>query len=403
MRNSKLLVDENFPDKSSELKKFATLLLDNKILCIAKTKNGPLLKINGEGPRVLPPDEEFDEIREKFRDLKIFSTCFKLNYDELPNCPICGKKRKLIINGKLASTCGNPECANALRNKTNLEKYGCKCTLQNPEIRKKTINTFLREYGVDHPMKSPVIIENTKKTNLEKYGCEWSSQNEKIKEKTRISNLEKWGYVSTAQHPDVKRKCEETNKRNHGGVWNNQLASDIKKRQETSRKNHGGVLYTQTLEFRKSCGYNLYYEGEKFDSKEELAFFIYNKDLGIPIEREPLKIEYYSNGKLHYYFPDFKVADQLFEIKSRIFINEEGVWIPPIWEVNKLKRSFSDDSLGIKIRMLEDRYRAKYDAAIKNNVKILITNTPDTQIYTEYCEKKFQKKKWYLDFKIKKS
>lgn len=69
--------------------------------------------------------------------------------------------------------------------------------------------------------------------------------------------------------------------------------------------------------------------GFAFDSSWELYFYIYKKDKNFNIIREPGKIEYYVNGKQYYYYPDFEVNGQLYEIKGDHFFDESGQLINP--------------------------------------------------------------------------
>ena len=58
------------------------------------------------------------------------------------------------------------------------------------------------------------------------------------------------------------------------------------------------------------------YRGIKCDSSYELAFVVYNIDLGKTVCRCTEKFPYYYNGKKHLYYPDFIVDDTIYEIKN---------------------------------------------------------------------------------------
>lgn len=65
------------------------------------------------------------------------------------------------------------------------------------------------------------------------------------------------------------------------------------------------------------------YNNLNFDSKAELAFYIYCKDQSLPIQKCSKKFEYTFEGKKHFYFPDFEIDDKLHEIKGQHFLKED--------------------------------------------------------------------------------
>lgn len=66
-----------------------------------------------------------------------------------------------------------------------------------------------------------------------------------------------------------------------------------------------------------------------------------------------MKLMYKHDGKEHFYMPDFKVRDELIEIKGDHFFKEDGTMQNPY--------DHSQDGL----------YEAKHQCMIKNNVTIL--------------------------------
>lgn len=64
-----------------------------------------------------------------------------------------------------------PEIKEKVR-KTNLERYGTPCALNNPEIKKKGERTLIERYGVDNFFKVEGFAEIAKATSLKKYGYE---------------------------------------------------------------------------------------------------------------------------------------------------------------------------------------------------------------------------------------
>lgn len=60
------------------------------------------------------------------------------------------------------------------------------------------------------------------------------------------------------------------------------------------------------------------YKGIKCDSSWELAFLVYNFDMGILIERNKQHFDYTHKGVKHHYYPDFIINNIYYEIKGRI-------------------------------------------------------------------------------------
>jgi len=76
--------------------------------------------------------------------------------------------------------------------------------------------------------------------------------------------------------------------------------------------------------YRKGAGRGKHgwYKGFYLDSTYELAYLIYCQDHTIPIERNTKYFTYTdSNGKFRKYYPDFRVAGKLTEIKG-YYVND---------------------------------------------------------------------------------
>jgi len=79
--------------------------------------------------------------------------------------------------------------------KTNLEKYGSSCCLQNKEIKEKIIKTNLEKYGVENVGQNYNIQEKIKNTMLKKYGVHYPLQNSKIAEKSSINSYKSKTFI----------------------------------------------------------------------------------------------------------------------------------------------------------------------------------------------------------------
>jgi hypothetical protein len=117
------------------------------------------------------------------------------------------------------------------------------------------------------------------------------------------------------------------------GVDNPQKSNDIKeKTYKTNIERYGYRIPYQNREIfvKTSNPHNYDYDGKHFDSSWELCFYIWLKDNNIDFEYQPnIKFEYEYNGKLHRYFPDFRVGDEIIEIKGDQFFDNNGNLINP--------------------------------------------------------------------------
>lgn len=91
-----------------------------------------------------------------------------LHLYRLPYCEACSKV-KMIAKGK--ASC--------------MEKYGFENAGQNPEIKKKIKETYIKNYGM-HPLKTKEVIDKRAKTCLEKYGGH-PNQNKEVQAKSEAS------------------------------------------------------------------------------------------------------------------------------------------------------------------------------------------------------------------------
>ena len=174
---------------------------------------------------------------------------------------------------------------------------------------------------------------------------------------------------------DLQVKCSQNNQRKkYGDLFTrseyykeNVLPKMMQNVRETCLKKYGVPCYFQTdgsIKQRKA----LYrYQGLRFDSSWELALYIYAVDHNEPIIREPVRLEYYINDKIHYYFPDFLYKNQLIEIKGNHLMKN-----------GKLNSVFEKDSYkdASKQQCMED-----------NNVRIM--NYDDIKFALQYVKQAY--------------
>jgi hypothetical protein len=168
----------------------------------------------------------------RFKDINIYSNnntykeaYFRLknNIEEIPKCPICGKKCKSRIYS-FGLSCGNLECSSKIQSKTYLEnihnKYGenINAYTQLEHVKEKSRNTCLRKYGTTSPLGNKEIWEQTRKHTIEKYGAAYN------KEKLNETLMKKYGVPWFTLSNKLKEKTNtketqekqyKTKKKNH--------------------------------------------------------------------------------------------------------------------------------------------------------------------------------------------
>ena len=199
------------------------------------------------------------------------------------------------------------------RKQTCLEKYGYTSNLAIPENIIKNIETKRNRYdgnchseiGLKHisdnmtkrmnnleTMQSYIDIKH-KKYNGDTCSIEGrNNQRKKVSEKTKI-------------------------------YFNN--SSFVKNIIELKRKKYNGNTISESGLTKLT--HNIYsgkykYDNIIFDSSWELAYYIWLKDHNINFEYHTVKLEYYINNNRHLYFPDFKINNQLIEIKSNYILEK---------------------------------------------------------------------------------
>ena len=269
----------------------------------------------------------------------------------------------------------NPQKLESCREKTKktcLEKYGTETPLQNETLREKGKITSLKHFGTEFPQQSKTVKEKTKQTNLEKYNSISPLQNENIKKKIKEQSITNYNtpFPNWSQKAIGKRDFTNLEKFGTKNVFaNKQVREKIK---NTLLEKYGVENYSQTDAARTCRRKQYYFDSQFFDSKPELCFYIYCKEHNLNIKRNMRSFEYIFENKKHYYFPDFEIDGEFYEIKGDQFLNEEtNTWYNPY-----------DSSQN-------ELYKAKHKCALDNNVKILYTE--DYQKYLNYVEEKYGK------------
>ena len=304
---------------------------------------------------------------------------------------------------------------------TCLEKYGTEYASQSEEFKEQSRKTCLEKYGTEYSFQSKNNIEKTKQTCLEKYGVDHYSKSNDFKEKFKETCQEKYGVNAPAQYPEIyqkvkntclkkyntdnyakteefKEKFKETSLKKYSVENPIQNEEIQQKRMNTCLEKYGVSTYLKSPNFRKQsiktclekygvthiskahiihakASKKYKYNNITFDSSWELAYYIWLTDHKIEFEYQPnIKFNYFANEKEHFYFPDFKINNELIEIKGDHFFDKNGNFRCPFNIVNE---------------KIQNEYKAKYQCMIDNNIKIIKYNEIRNIMY--YIEKTYGK------------
>ena len=148
-----------------------------------------------------------------------------------------------------------------------------------------------------------------------------------------------------------KKKIEK-----YGDIWN------YKKCVKTTEERYGVSNCSKLSIFHKNRRSKYLYNNLYFDTKPELATYIYFIDHGYDIIYHPDKqFKYVFNGISHCYFPDFLIDNEYIEIKGDHFFNNEKMICP------FRNKDWSDERYKLEC----DKYESKHQCMIANGVKII--------------------------------
>ena len=232
-------------------------------------------------------------------------------------CPVCGKETKFITFGKYCKYCskkceGNSEefCNKQkelklkfFSNEKNRKKHSE--IIKNSEKHKNSsklaankISNGLKKYwSLDENRK--LQSERIKNSDNHKKAC--SDVNTSIEFRKKISDIKTNAYKN-------KEYAERMKKLTHNENWRKSITSK-KHREKISENNIKRILEGKV--FKK-----YFYDNQWFDSKPELAFYIYLKDHNIKFKHEKMYLDYYFKGIKYKYVPDFIVYNTYVEIKG---------------------------------------------------------------------------------------
>ena len=299
---------------------------------------------------------------ENLQDLSNYKPSQKIQYV----CPNCSKLRSNYVsnflNGKplICNYCKAKKLIYEKKKQTMKSHFGenfkdvinekRKQTCQNKdwsEKTKKQEQTCLKKYGVKNPGAWRSGKLKAKQTSMQRYGVAHYQQSQEAKNRKRKLSLSQYGIESYFQSEDFKKKKEQTVLRKYKVRHPMQNPEINKKRQNTFLKRYGP--YYLNLKQRYVV------DNEYFDSAWELATWLYCKVKNISITRNPCVFEYEFEGRIHKYYPDFKIEDQLVEIKGPRFFSVWG--------------NTTSELINPFLKIQTGQEEAKHQCGLQNNVE----------------------------------
>lgn len=240
------------------------------------------------------------------------------------------------------------------------------CPVCGAETKFKKITQGYAAYCCfEHFRISDLVKEHRKNTNLEKFGVENCFQSHECMQKSDETKLLKYGDAKFRNEAKIRETCLAKY-----GFENPAQSEMVKQKINDSMIKHFGCHNSQDPECRKRMRTRYTYENIKFDSSYEIAFYIWNKDHGINVERCYDSFEYEVNGKIHKYFPDFKINDSYYEIKGEHLITQDRQHL-----IDPHKHSITDET------------EAKMQCIRKNNIEIV--DKDKIIFYIKYVKQKY--------------
>ena len=327
--------------------------------------------------------------------------CVKcVNNDPLVRQQICDTKEDRY---------GDPTYNNREKAWNTTEKhFGVRNPFQAKEIKERIIETHQKNLSVDYPMQNKEVQNKSKSTMQKKYGVDFPLQLLDILNKSKQTNFDRYGYENPMQNPDFKEKARQTCY-NHYGTYTPMQSSIVMEKAISSFIAHygtsnnmkseiGQLAYKQAFfdkygvynpmqvsDIRAKCAIKYIYNNKNFDSSSEIAYYIYLVDHSIKFEYQPSKsFEYIYANKKHFYIPDFFLIDenQYVELKGPHFFTKNGTMFCPYRDSDMTDEDYLH---------LNELFEAKHQCMLKNNVKIIRTDSLEMQKIMNYIAEKYGK------------
>jgi hypothetical protein len=256
------------------------------------------------------------------------------------NCktPECGESfskplRQLLKLGGFCLECAKDLGKVKIEN-TNLERFGCKSSMQNKDVREKARKTIIEKYGVEYASQSEIVKQRTKETCMERFGVEYALQSPAIRQQIVETNLVRYGVENAQQNKVVKAKTMETVLEKYGVNCVLNYEEFKEKSRQTNLRKYGVEHHLQNAEYAEKhmkatfkikkytlpSGKVINYQGYENFGLDELLFNEKIDEDDITTNRtEVPEIWYFDkNGKRCRHFVDLFIKSQnrCVEIKS---------------------------------------------------------------------------------------
>lgn len=120
-----------------------------------------------------------------------------------PKCGVCGADMNF-----------NPQL-NRFNNFCNNVK-GSSCVSRHQETQDERKRKLVERYGSEHATQNPEVRRKTVETNIKKYGCVSPTQNDDVKQKTTNTFRTRYGVECAAHIPGMRGRIENTNIKKFG-------------------------------------------------------------------------------------------------------------------------------------------------------------------------------------------
>lgn len=268
------------------------------------------------------------------------------------NCKSCNREVTIQFRRELIDRQKRLLCKRCGIIKTSNEIYDCDFPNQNEKVKLKIKNTLESEFGkgITNPMLVPEYKQNffnainskseesKRETSLKK-SLAWRNKSEEeisdIVDKRRCTCRQNLGVDYPTQSKEVIQLREQIKQ----DRYNDPNFNNLEKTKQTKAEKYGNPYYSNREKANETTnvrygghltGFKYNYFDIPFSSTEELAVWIYCKDHGIIILREPTFFEYtWSDGSVHLYYPDFYIFGiGLVEIKGNLFLDKNKMINP---------------------------------------------------------------------------
>lgn len=258
------------------------------------------------------------------------------------------------------------------KEETCIKNHGVKSPWQSKEIYEKAQKTYIKNHGHLNNFSDPLYRKKVEEINLERYGVKSYSQTEEFKNNVLKTDTGKY----TMETEEFKEKSRKTKLERYG----NEYWLNPEKIKETTKERYGVENCMQNHDIFKKTKKHLYYNNLSFSSLPELCYYIWLNDNNIPFEYQPDVDFVYEYKGIRHYNPDFKVGEEIVEIKGLHFFENHN---PNGKMVNPYGRKDEPE----KVKFRDELMEAKHQCMLKNGVKIIT----DFSVYIKYVKIKYGK------------